>query len=134
VVERRALRLVGLSFLALAAYVLYESVESLIRRQAPDESLPGILLATASLIVMPLLARAKRRVARAIESGALSADARQTELCFYLSAILLGGLLLNSLLGWWWADPAAALAMVPLIAHEGIDAFKGEGCGCAPSH
>ena len=79
---------------------------------------------------MPLLALAKRRVAGRIASTALTADARQTELCTYLSAILLCGLLLNAVLGWWWADPAAALAMVPIIAKEGSDAIRGRTC-CA---
>jgi len=77
---------------------------------------------------MPLLARAKRKVAAAIKSGALKADAKQTELCTYLSAILLGGLLLNALFGWWWADPVAALVMVPIIAKEGVEALRGEKC------
>jgi divalent metal cation (Fe/Co/Zn/Cd) transporter len=84
----------------LAVYVSYDSVKSLLRHEAPDESLPGIVLAALSLIVMPLLVRAKRRVARGLNSGALMADSKQTELCTYLSAILLGGLLLNALLGW----------------------------------
>jgi divalent metal cation (Fe/Co/Zn/Cd) transporter len=97
--------MVGWSFLALAAYVVYDSLVSLIARQAPERSVPGIVLAIASLIVMPLLARAKRKVARDIGSAALNADARQTEFCTYLSAILVGGLGLNALLGWWWADP-----------------------------
>jgi divalent metal cation (Fe/Co/Zn/Cd) transporter len=78
---------------------------------------------------MPLLACAKRKVARAINSGAMAADAKQTELCTYLSAILLGGLLLNALFGWWWADPVAALVMVPIIAKEGVEALRGETCG-----
>jgi divalent metal cation (Fe/Co/Zn/Cd) transporter len=77
---------------------------------------------------MPLLVRAKRKVARAIKSNALMADSKQTELCTYLSAILLGGLLLNALLGWWWADPFAALVMVPIIVKEGIEALRGEAC------
>jgi divalent metal cation (Fe/Co/Zn/Cd) transporter len=77
---------------------------------------------------MPLLARAKRRVAASIGSRALAADSRQTDICAYLSAVLLGGLLLNALLGWWWADPAAALVMVPIIAKEGIEALRGEEC------
>jgi len=129
--EAVALRVVGVSFLALAAYVTYDSVASLIRREEPSESVPGIVLAVASLAIMPLLARAKRRVASAIGSGALRADAKQTELCTYLSAILLGGLVLNALLGWWWADPVAALVMVPIIAKEGVEALRGEQCGCS---
>jgi len=127
-VEAFSLRMVGVCFLVLAAYVGYDSFKSLLRREVPEESLPGIILAIASLIIMPLLVRAKRRVARGIRSDALMADAKQTELCTYLSAILLGGLLLNAILGWWWADPVAALVMVPIIAHEGIEALRGETC------
>jgi divalent metal cation (Fe/Co/Zn/Cd) transporter len=128
--EAIALRIVGVSFLALAAYVAYDAVTALLYREAPDESLPGIILAAASLVVMPVLARAKRRVAAELASGAMRADAKQTELCTYLSAILLGGLLLNALVGWWWADPVAALVMVPIIAKEGVEAVRGEQCGC----
>jgi divalent metal cation (Fe/Co/Zn/Cd) transporter len=123
-VEAISLRIVGACFVLLAIYVSYDSVKSLIRREAPEESLVGIVLAAVSLIVMPLLVRAKRRVARAIESRALIADSKQTELCTYLSAILLGGLLLNALLGWWWADPVAALVMVPIIIKEGVEALR----------
>jgi divalent metal cation (Fe/Co/Zn/Cd) transporter len=105
-----------------------DSVKSLLRHEAPGESLVGIILAAVSLIVMPLLVRAKRKVARGINSGALMVDSKQTELCTYLSAILLAGLLLNTLFGWWWADPVAALIMVPIIAKEGIEALRGETC------
>ena len=126
--ERITLKIVGWSFVALAAYVLYDSLVSLIARQAPERSVPGIVLAIASLIVMPLLARAKRKVARNIGSAALIADARQTDFCTYLSAILVGGLGLNALLGWWWADPVAGLLMVPIIGREGILAIRGHAC------
>lgn len=129
-VEQISLKLVGISFLLLAAYVAYEAIESLWRRQAPEHSFTGILLAIASLAVMPLLARAKRRVARSLNSNAMHADSRQTDLCAYLSAILLGGLVLNATVGWWWADPVAALIMTPIIAKEGIDALRGKDCGC----
>ncbi len=128
IVEGRALKLVGVSLLALAAYVAGDSLVSMVRRDAPDRSLPGIALAVVSLIAMPLLARAKRRVASAIASPALQADSRQTDICAYLSAILLLGLLLNAALGWWWADPAAGLLMVPLIAYEGAQALRGRTC------
>lgn len=128
--ERTTLRVVGGCFLALAAYILYESASTLIDRTAPERSLPGIAIAALSVVVMPLLARAKRRVAAGIGSGAMHADSRQTDFCMYLSAILLGGLLLNAALGWWWADPAAGLAMVPIIAKEGLDGFKGKACAC----
>ena len=102
--------------------------------ELPDESLAGIALAAVSMIVMPLLARAKRRVAAQIGSAALTADARQTELCMYLSAILLAGLLLNAAFGWWWADPVAALGMTPIILWEGIQALRGRTCcaSCGP--
>ena len=127
-IEAISLRIVGACFVLLAIYVSYDSVKSLITREAPQESIVGIVLAAASLIVMPLLVRAKRRVARGIKSAALMADSKQTELCTYLSAILLGGLLLNALFGWWWADPAAALVMVPIIVKEGIEGLRGETC------
>jgi Predicted Co/Zn/Cd cation transporters len=126
--EAITLRIVGVCFLLLAVYVAYNSIMSLVRREAPQQSIPGIALAVASIIIMPLLVRAKRQVARRINSGALMADSKQTELCTYLSAILLAGLLLNALVGWWWADPVAALVMVPIIVKEGIEAFRGETC------
>lgn len=129
--EGAALKLVGVSFLLLAAYVAWESVASLIRREPPEASPVGIALAALSLVVMPILARAKRRVAGELDSRALEADSRQTDLCAYLSAILLAGLGLNALVGWWWADPVAALAMVPIIAKEGHDALRGETCSCS---
>jgi divalent metal cation (Fe/Co/Zn/Cd) transporter len=127
-VEAITLRIVGGCFLLLAGYVTYDSIKSLIRHETPRESIPGIVLAIASLIVMPLLVRSKRKIARSIKSGALMADSKQTELCTYLSAILLAGLLLNALLGWWWADPVAALVMVPIIVKEGIEGLRGETC------
>ena len=126
--EAISLRIVGVCFVALAIYVSYDSIKSLINREAPHESLIGIALAVVSLIVMPLLVRAKRKVARGINSGAMMADSKQTELCTYLSAILLVGLILNALFGWWWADPVAALVMVPIIVKEGIEGLRGESC------
>ncbi len=126
--ERLALRLVGVSFLVLAAYVAFDGAKSLWFGEPPEESLVGIVLAAVSLVVMPLLARAKRRVAAEMGSRALAADSRQTSLCAYLSAILLCGLALYALLGWWWADPMAALVMVPIIGREGIEALRGERC------
>lgn len=129
--ERLALKIVGGSFLALSAYIGYESVADLVRRQAPEHSLPGIVLACVSLVVMPLLSRAKRKVGTALGSAAMHADAKQTDFCVYLSAILLVGLLLNALFGLWWADSVAALAMVPIIAKEGLEGLCGEGCRCA---
>jgi divalent metal cation (Fe/Co/Zn/Cd) transporter len=126
--ERIALKLVGVSFLLLAGYVAFDSVKSLVRREAPETSYVGIAIAALSLAVMPLLARAKRRVAAEINSRALHADSRQTDICTYLSAILLAGLILNALFGWWWADPVAALVMIPIIAKEGVEALRGETC------
>ncbi len=126
--EKTALRLVGLSLLALAAYIVFESVKAMVGHEAPEASPAGIVLAILALIIMPLLSREKRRVASAINSRALKTDALQASICTYLSAILLGGLLLNTLFGWWWADPIAALAMAPLIAKEGLEAFQGERC------
>jgi divalent metal cation (Fe/Co/Zn/Cd) transporter len=132
--EKRALRFVGVCFLLLAAYIAYESATNLMVRRAPEHSVPGIMLACASLIVMPLLSRAKRKVGRALGSAAMHADARQTEFCTYLSAILLLGLLLNSFFDLWWADSVAALVMLPIIAKEGVDGLRGKACddcGCA---
>src|SRR5229473_5888798 len=103
--ERRALKLVGVSFILLLAYVAFDAAKTLTSHERPERSIIGILLSVLSLIVMPLLARAKRRTAAQLNSRALHADSRQTSICAYLSAILLGGLLLNALLGWWWADP-----------------------------
>jgi divalent metal cation (Fe/Co/Zn/Cd) transporter len=128
--EDLSLRVVGVCFLALALYVGFEATEALVAGKAPDRSTPGIILAAVSVVVMPLLARAKRNVAAEIESAAMRADARQTDFCMYLSAILLGGLGMNALFGWWWADPAAALIMTPIIAREGIEAVQGKQCGC----
>jgi len=132
--ERHALLLIGLSLLALAAYVTIEAGRTLLTQSAPARSPLGIVLALLSLVVMPVLARAKRQVAGQLSSTALRAEARQTDICVYLSAILLGGLALNALYGWWWADPVAALAMVPLIAWEGREALRGRRTctDCAP--
>jgi divalent metal cation (Fe/Co/Zn/Cd) transporter len=131
--ENLALKLVGLSFLALSAYVAFDAVKSLARHETPQASFLGIAIASLSLIVMPVLAQAKRRVAAKLNSRALAADSRQTDICAYLSAILLAGLGLNTLFGWWWADPVAGLVMIPIITNEGIQALRGETCcndGC----
>lgn len=120
---------IGVSFLALAAYVAYDAVDGLVSRKVPNESLLGIMIAVASLFVMPILARSKRGIARQLGSDALGGEARQTEVCMYLSVILLAGLGLNALLGWWWADSAAAILMAPLIAWEGTELLRGrEAC------
>jgi divalent metal cation (Fe/Co/Zn/Cd) transporter len=133
--ERHALRLIGMSFLALAAWVAFDAARALFTREAPEASPLGIAIASLSVVVMPLLARAKRRVAAQLSSSALTAEARQTDICMYLSITLLIGLALNAWLGWWWADPAAALVMVPLIAYEGREALAGRTvCAhCAPA-
>jgi divalent metal cation (Fe/Co/Zn/Cd) transporter len=130
--ERRALRIVGACFLLLAVYILYDSISGLWSKRAPEHSVPGIILACASLVVMPILSRAKRKVGHALGSAAMHADAKQTEFCTYLSAILLAGLLLNAFFGLWWADPLAALIMVPIITKEGIEGLRGKACsdGC----
>src|SRR5258706_10644047 len=112
--EKRALRIVGLCFLALAAYIAYESANDLVRRHAPEHSVLGIVLACASLVVMPLLSRAKHKVGAHLGSGAMHADAQQTQFCAYLSAVLLVGLIMNWAFSLWWTDPAAAFIMVPI--------------------
>jgi divalent metal cation (Fe/Co/Zn/Cd) transporter len=124
--ERRALRLIAGTFFLLAAGVLVESVRRLASAEAPTESPAGLVLAVVSLVVMPLLARAKRRVGRRIGSQALLADAAETELCVWLSVILLAGLGLNSLFGWWWADPVAAMGIVVFAVHEGLESWHGD--------
>ncbi len=123
--EHVTLRLIGLCFLALAVYVAADAVHALLTRTAPERSWAGIVIASASLIVMPYLARAKGSIATQLRSGALAAEAKQTMICTYLSAILLGGLTVNVLWGWWWADPVAALVMVPLITWEGLEGIRG---------
>jgi len=126
--EKRALRIVGLCFSLLAVYIGFESGSDLWFRRAPEHSIPGIVLACLSLVVMPLLSRSKRTVGHALNSAAMQADAKQTQFCTYLSAILLLGLVLNAVFGLWWADPAAALVMVPIIAKEGIERLQGKTC------
>ena len=129
-VERASLRIIGVCFLVLAIYISAAAGHDLWKHEPPTESIPGMVVAALSVIVMPLLARAKRRVAIELGSRALRADAIQTSLCTYLSVVVLGGLALNALFGWWWADPVAALAMTPLIAKEGLDGLRGEDhCG-----
>jgi divalent metal cation (Fe/Co/Zn/Cd) transporter len=120
--EQRALRVVGITFFLLAAYVTYEAGTMLWHREAPEASTVGLVLAILSAIVMPFLGLRKRHVARHLGSKALAADAMETLICAYLSIALLIGLGLNAWLGWWWADPVAALAMLPLILHEGWEA------------
>lgn len=126
--ERISLRIVGCCFIALAIYVGYEATKSLLIREQTAKSPLGIAVALASIVVMPLLARAKRRVAARIRSDALIADAKQTDICAYLAMILLLGLALNVLFGWWWADAVTSLGMTPIIAIEAGRALRGKKC------
>lgn len=126
--EGRTLRIVGWCFIGLAAYVTIDSVKSLYLREGPERSWFGVIILVLSVIVMPALAWGKRQVANEMRSAALKAEAKQTSLCAYLSVIALGGVGLNALVGWWWADPAAALCMVPIIAKEGIEALRARDC------
>ena len=130
--ERRVHRFVGATFLALAVYVTGQAGWTLWTREAPQESLIGIALAAASLVIMPLVSWGKLRAAREIGSAALRAEAKETLACSYLSFALLLGLVANAAAGWWWADPAAALAMVPWLIQEGREGLRGESCadGC----
>jgi divalent metal cation (Fe/Co/Zn/Cd) transporter len=131
--ERRALRLMALSFFALAAYVTFESVRSLATGHDPEASPVGIGLAAASLVIMPFLSWAQRRTGRSLGSNAVVADSTQTLLCTYLSAVLLAGLVLNATLGWSWADPIAGLVIAAVAVREGLEAWRGEGCACGPT-
>ena len=127
-VEHVTRRVIGVSFLALAVYVAVDSVKTLWEREGPEASTFGLVILVLSVLVMPLLARAKRRIARALRSRALEGDAAQTSLCAYLSVIALAGVGLNAAFGWWWADPVAALLMVPIIAKEGMEGLRGDSC------
>lgn len=129
-VERISLRLIGACFLGLAAYVTIDAGKSLWLRERPSRTIVGVVILALSVFVMPLLARAKREVADKMQSGALRAEAKQTSLCAYLSFIALAGVALNTAFGWWWADPVAALAMVPIIVIEGIAGLRGNPDDC----
>jgi len=132
--EQQALRMIAASFFALAAYVGQDSVRALLQGADPDTSRLGIALAAASLVVMPFLSWAQRRTGRALHSSAVVADSTQTLLCSYLSAVLLGGLVLDATLGWGWADSVAGLVIAAIAVKEGRDAWRGEGCcGAAPA-
>jgi len=132
-IERKAHRWVGACFLALAAYITVESVWGLWQHLVPEKSILGIAIAVAAIMIMPMLATSKRRIAQKLGSQALRSDSRQADFCAYLSATLLVGLMLNWLVGWWWADAVAALVMVPVIVVEGVDGLRGKGCAdCAP--
>ena len=128
--ERLTHRINGWCCLALAAYVIIESVTTLVQGEEPEASTLGLIVLSLSVIIMPLIAHFSLRIARALGSRALEADAKQTSLCAYLSVIALIGVALNGALGWWWADPLAALGMVPIIAKEGLEGVPGEGDCC----
>ncbi|MBL4858098.1 cation transporter [Nocardioides sp. 31GB23] len=131
--EEQALRLMAISFFALAAYIAFESGRALLTGAEPDPSPVGIGLAAASLLIMPFLSWAQRRTGRALGSNAVVADSTQTLLCTYLSAVLLVGLVMNATLGWSWADPVAGLVIAAVAAREGLDAWRGKNCGCGPA-
>lgn len=124
--ERRALVLIGYAFFGLAVLVGVESVRALLTGARPDTSMIGIVLTAVSLVVMPVLARAKRRVGTELGTRSITADSQQTMACVYLSAIVLVGLSLNALFGWWWADPVAALAVVAFLVNEGREALEAD--------
>jgi divalent metal cation (Fe/Co/Zn/Cd) transporter len=128
--EKATLRFIAISFFALAAYVAVDAVLSLVGLGAARPSLIGIVLAAASLVVMPVLSLAQRRAARELGSLSAVADSKQTLLCTYLSAVLLAGLVLNSLWGWSWADPVAAISIAAIAVREGVKAWRGDPC-CA---
>jgi divalent metal cation (Fe/Co/Zn/Cd) transporter len=130
--ERRALRIIAVSFFALAAYVSVESARALLGGSAAEHSSVGLVLAALSLAVMPVLSAAQRRAGRELGSASAVADSKQTLLCTYLSAVLLLGLGLNALFGWSWADPVAAVVIAAVAVKEGVAAWRGDGC-CAPS-
>ena len=129
--DRRAHQLVGASLFLLAVYVGLDALHSLWRQERPEPSVVGIVLTSVLIATMLWLARAKKRAAARLQSRALEADAFQTTACFWLSVIALGGIGLNALFGWWWADPVAALGMTVFIGKEGLEAWRGEGCGCS---
>ena len=130
--ERRALRLIAVSFFALAGYVSVESVRSLAGGAVAGPSTVGVVLAAVSLVVMPWLSWAQRRTGQALGSTTVVADSKQTLLCTYLSAVLLVGLVANAALGWWWADPLVGLVVAGLAVREGLEAWRGEACACGP--
>ncbi|WP_190190008.1 cation transporter [Streptomyces minutiscleroticus] len=131
--ERTALRIIALSFFALAVYVAVDAVRTLTGAGETERSLPGIVLAALSLAVMPFLSAAQRRAGRELGSASAVADSRQTLLCTYLSAVLLLGLVLDAALGQSWADPIAALVIAAVAVKEGRDAWQGRGCCAAPA-
>lgn len=132
--DRLASKLVALSLFLLAVYIAYDAVVALVGNQRPQPTIPGIVITAISLVVMRWLARAKRRTAGALASRALESDAAQTTACFWLSVITLSGIGLNATLGWWWADPVAALGMTYFLVREGRDAWRSEPCSCTVAY
>ncbi|MBL6276611.1 cation transporter [Micromonospora fiedleri] len=130
--ERTALRVIAVSFFGLAAYVSVESLRALFAGTQPEHSTVGLTLAALSLAIMPILSLTQRRAGRELGSVSAVADSKQTLLCTYLSAVLLVGLAVNSLFGWWWADPVAALVIAAVAVREGWDAARGRACSCTP--
>jgi divalent metal cation (Fe/Co/Zn/Cd) transporter len=130
VAERRAQQLIAASYALLVAYIAVEATRDLLGSNHPGVSWVGVGLAAFTAATMPLLARAKRNVGRKLNSSAIVSEAGQNMICAYLSIALLVGLLANALLGWWWADPVAALAIAAIAAKEGTDAWRGESCDC----
>ncbi|MBL3671186.1 cation transporter [Streptomyces sp. M2CJ-2] len=130
--EKTTLRIIAVSFFALATYVTVDAVQALTGTGEAERSLPGIVIAALSLAIMPFLSAAQRKAGRELGSASAVADSKQTLLCAYLSAVLLAGLVLNATLGWSWADPVAALVIAALALKEGRDAWQGKGC-CAPA-
>lgn len=132
--EHLTLRIIAFSFFALAAFVAVDAVRSLTGGGEAQHSTPGIVIAALSLAIMPVLSWAQRRAGRELGSRTAVADSKQTLLCTYLSAVLLVGLVLNSTLGWWWADAGAALVIAGIAVREGINAWRGEACCAVPAH
>ncbi|MFI7612134.1 cation diffusion facilitator family transporter [Nonomuraea terrae] len=131
--ERTALRIIAVSFFALAAYVAFDAVRALLGAGEAEPSTPGLILAALSLAVMPFLSYAQRRAGRELGSASAVADSKQTLLCTYLSAVLLAGLALNSVFGWAWADPLAALVIAGVAVREGREAWRGDTCCAVPT-
>ena len=131
-IEKKAMKFVAISFYILGLYILFQSIKKLLFKEMPDPSLPGILIALASLIVMPALSIAKRRVGEQIRSGALIADSKETLACSFLSVALLFGLGFNYLLGWWYADAIAGILIVFFLFHEGLEGWR--EVEAAPGH
>ncbi|MGW1927746.1 cation transporter [Streptomyces sp. NPDC001919] len=131
--EQRTLRIIAISFFALAAYVSFDALRALTGTGEAEPSILGIVIAALSLAIMPFLSAAQRRAGRELDSASAVADSKQTLLCTYLSAVLLLGLILNATLGWSWADPIAALAIAAIAVKEGRDAWQGKGCCAAPA-